>query len=327
MGASPTIAEIADRVGIWAGDASGRFTLAYNKPPATSAMDLFNRVCITEEAKLLTERFAGIKGIAELQSFTGKVDYRGLDDWTVTAISDEYAGGLKMTYKQMKADEKNLKKLMALPELLALKAQRKRFELLASAIEDNGTWGVDSKALFADDHEFGDNNLAVTVSSTTLPTEADVGLILNAARNAFGSFTDDHGNKLNEITETQDLVIMHPAAWNDAMRRVRRQSLLPRSSSAIDNIDSGTFLPWNFPRLTSSTVLYAFTVDAQDSEGNPLGDSAPFVRTEFEPYGIEVGGGPDDSVYRNNREVEVNTYGIEGVTGLDCTRMCKITVS
>lgn len=323
-----TVKGFQDRVGPWARDANGEFEIAYNRPVASAAERLFGMICPTVESTQIIERFAGFKGVGELELMNGSVPYRGLDNWGVTIENDEYALGLKFRKRDLISDEKNLNRLMQTPTVLAEKAIKKRFALLSALLVDNPTWGVDGVALYADNHEFGDNNLGYTVSSTAVLTESEVQGILDDLWESFAGFTDDHGNVLMEITEASKLVIIGPPAHFGSFRRVQRQTMVPREAAAIDNIDNDMFEYWGNPRLSDSTLLYAMLVDRTDGAGNQLGDSTPFARTEFDPYQLVTNIGEQGSeTLRNLRQVEVNVQGDEGLGVIDASRTARVTLS
>lgn len=323
-----TINGFEDRIGPWALDANGEFELAYNRPVASLAERLFNMLCPKVTSTQIIERFAGFKGYGEVLPFEGSVPYRGLDNWQTTIENAEYALGVRMRRRDLLADQKNLDRLMRSPSILAEKAIKNRLKLLSQLLVDNPTWGVDGVALFSDSHEFGDNNIGVTVSSTSAMTEADINLILDTAWETFAGFTDDHGNPLIEIADASQLVIIGATTHFTSFRRMQKQTLIPRSSAAVDNIEKEMFDYWGNPRLSSGTVLYVAVTEPTDEAGNPLGDSAPFARTEFDPYQLVTNiGDPGSDTFRNLRQVEVTIQGDEGVGVIDASRVLKVTLS
>lgn len=324
--------QLDDLVDIFAKGARSDFQLRMNNPVAAEAEASFNRIAPTTQAKYISENFPGTFAIAEFEEFTGSVDYRGLNTYSINVASTEYARGVKFTRRELIADQKNIARLQRMPAVLATQAQKVKYANLATLLEANPTWEVDGVATFADNHFFGDNNISVNISDTTSPTEADVQLILDSVMQQFGTFVNDQGDPMTEIhNEMTKMVIVGKTGYSPIFRRVARQNFVPRSNAAIDNIDSDTFMYWGNQRLAAGTnVVYVVLAEAVDGSGNPLGESVPFVRTVFQNYDLLVGGEGglnNDPVYRNNRSVEITSYGEEGLGVIDASRLMKVTLT
>jgi hypothetical protein len=321
--------------GIWAKGANDQFNMAYNKPPANYAEAVFNLLCPTVPAKFINEDFPGIKGIGELVEFDGERKYVGIDNYDNEVISVEHDLGVRIKFRDLRADAKNLRKLQNLPTLLATQARKVKFAKFAAFIAANPTFMPTGKAFFADDHDFGDNNIGVSgLSSATDPSVADVHKIIEAAWTAVGGWVDDHGNPLNEVTsEGTKLIFVSRVGYENAFRRARNQQLLgilpaADAAAAIDNINRDVFEHWCTPRIGTGNVVYAFFVENRDAQGQEMGQSAPFVRTVFTDYMLDVPGqSPDDPIFRNNKAIEIGVYGDEGFGGLDASRALKITLT
>jgi hypothetical protein len=320
--------------GIWAKGANDTFAMAYNKPPASYAERVFDLLCPTVPASFINEDFPGIKGIGELVEFDGERKYVGIDNYDNEVISTEYDRGVRIKFRDLRADAKNLRKLQNLPALLATQARKVKFAKFAAYLAANPTFLPTGVAFFADNHDFGDNNRSVNVSSTSNPTIEDVHLIIQEAWDARATFVDDHGNPLDEVTsEGTKLIFVSKASYAVAFRRARLQQLmavLPAAdaAAAIDNINRDVFEHWTTPRITTADVVYAFFVEPRDAQGNDMGQSSPFVRTVFTDYMLDVPGqSADDPIFRNNKAIEIGVYGDEGFGGIDATRALKITLT
>lgn len=335
--AANTIKGLQETLTIWQKGAHKDFELAMNKPPSSRAEALFNRLAPTFPSNYVTEKFPGILGISELKEFNGEIDYSGLDNYDNAIASLEYALGLKIKWRDLRADMKNLALLQNLPSLLSIKARRRKFKNLVNLLQANGTWTVDGLSIFNDNHFFGDNNLSVNVSSTTNPTKDDWRLIFNAIWNARAIYTDDHGNSLDEDSDITQLIVMGHASYMTSAREMARNTLIPEDTpngtggAATNNINAGTFDFWGSPRFTvpsTSPVLYVAFMEETDQAGNPMGKSVPFLRTEFTPYELVVAGAsPEDPEFRNHRRIEMNVYGEEGLGVIDATRIMKVTLT
>lgn len=317
--------------GIWAKGANDQFNMAYNRPPSSNAERIFNLICPTVPANFINEDFPGIKGIGELVEFDGERKYVGIDNYDNEVVSVEHDLGVRIKFRDMRADAKNLRKLQDLPALLANQARKVKFAKLVSVLEANGTFTPTGKALFADDHDFGDNNITVSgLSSATDPSVNDVHKIIEAVWSQLATYVDDHGNVLSEVTgEDTQLVFISKAAYANSLRRAQKQTLIDTGNAAIDNINSGVFQYWTSPRVASGTnVIYVAIVERTDGQGTVLGKSVPFVRTVFTDYMLDVPGqSPDDPIFRNNKAIEIGVYGDEGLGPIDATRVMKVTLS
>lgn len=327
-----TISGVVDRVGIWAQDARDEFRLAYNKPVSPRAEAAFNRIVQTVDGTQITERFAGLKAIGELVAANGEISFSGLDNFGTTCVASEFGRGLAWRMKDMIADEKNLALLSEGVSLLAVQAQKKKYELFKDVLEDNVTWEVDSQALFADSHEFGDNNITVAgLSSATRPTEADLEKVIDACREQIGTYTTDHGtgNPLVESVESQFMQFVGPAKYHGSFRRLQRRENIAVSSAGVTNIEQNTFDYWAFPRLTqANNIVFVFFVDPSDDGGNPNGSGSILIRNEFIPYDLEYAGPGDGSdQYVTQRKIMTSTYGMEGIAPANAVRCIKATLT
>lgn len=333
MAGMNTVKGLEEAVSIWQKGAHGEFQLALNKPVASRAEAYYNRIAPSFESNYVTENFPGLFGVAELEEFKGEIPYSGLDNYDNSIVSTEYARGLAIRWRDLRADQKNLALLQNLPSILAMNARKRKFKNMVASIESNPTWSVDSLSLFNDNHFFGDNNIAVTVSDADNPSEDDWRLILDAVWDARGRYVNDHGDPLEEIFDIAQLCFMAHAKYGPSARRAMRNMNIPVAAgsggAAIPNIDPGTWDMWPSSRWdSSSNVLYGVFTTEEDDAGNPLGKSVPALRTEFTPYEMNVAGGsPDDPVFRNKRRIEMNVYGEEGFGIIDATRWMKITLS
>ncbi len=328
---------LAEGLTIWQKGANADFQLEMNKPPAARAESLFQQMAPSFSSNYITENFPGLLGIGELQEHKGEVQYGGLDNFDNSIQSVEYSTGLSIKHRALRADEKNLKLLQNIPALLSTKARKVKFRNLINLLQNNGAWGVDGLSVFNDNHFFGDNNITVTVSSTTQPTQDDVDKVLDAIWEQRATYVDDHGNALDEISDIAGLILMANASYMTRFRKAQRRTMVPADTpngtggAAVDNINADTFNFWGSPRFTAaatSPVIYAIIVAPNDDAGNPLGKSVPFLRTEFTPYELAVAGAsPDDPVWRNKKQLESNVYGEEGLGVIDATRVMKITLS
>jgi hypothetical protein len=326
-----TVKGFVQDFGIWAKGANDNFQMAYNRPPSTLAERMFDLLCPTVPANFINEDFPGIKGIGELVEFDGERKYVGIDNYENEVVSIEYDLGVRIKFRDLRADAKNLRKLQNLPMLLARQARKVKFAKLVSIVEANGTFTPTGVALFADNHDFGDNNITVSgLSSATDPSVDDIHAIIQAVWAQLATYVDDHGNVLSEVTsEDTQLVFLSKAAYANAFRRAQRQTLIDTGNAAIDNINQGSFNYWASPRIASGTnVIYVAIVEPRSGQGDELGQSAPFVRTEFTPYMIDVPGqSPDDPIFRNNKAIEIGVYGDEGLGPIDATRVMKVTLA
>lgn len=321
--------------GIWAKGANDQFQMAYNKPPATYAESVFNLLCPTVPARFINEDFPGIKGIGELVEFDGERKYVGIDNYDNEVVSVEHDLGVRIKFRDLRADAKNLRKLQGLPTLLGNQARKVKFAKLAAFLAANPTFMPTGVAFFADNHDFGDNNITVSgLSSATDPSVDDMHRVIEAAWLQRSTFVDDHGNPLDEATsEGTKMIFVSRAGYEIAMRRARNQQLLAvlpaaDAAAAIDNINKTAFDYWCSPRIGTGNVIYAFFVEPRDAQGQEMGQSSPFVRTLFTDYFLDVPGqDASDPIFRNNKAIEMGVYGDEGFGGIDATRALKITLT
>lgn len=320
-----TVQSVEDRVNIYAEDARTQFELAYLGYSQEGANAAFNSFTTTDDAQSVITRYTGIKGLRELTPFTGSIDYDSVEGWTVEVDSEARALGYSVDRRSLIADQRTHGILDRLPAALALQADRVKFSNLISLLADNPIWGVDGVALFSDSHEFGDNNITVTVSSTSAPTEDDVIAVIEACRRQWATFTNNKGVPLAEMADDVFPTLFSSTTWMTAFDRVKRQTLVPRSSAAIDANMQSAFQSWATPRLTSSTTLYGFVPTS--TAGMDLGQAPALVRTILQPYEMNAGGGPQDNVWRNNKILQVTLHGEEGLGVVNAAKAMKITVT
>jgi hypothetical protein len=323
-----------DRAGIYALDASGQFEGAYNTLVSSDALAKLDMLCPTIEVDSPVYRFAGIKGVPELRPFDGEMQYGGVDQWTQTVYSNEYGMGVAIRYIDWKADQKNMDKFMgAVPAFLATKAVKQRFELLAALVEGNPVWQPDGKAIYADDHDFGDNNISVTVSAPTAPTTQDWQTVIDAVITQFGTFTDDQGQNLTEDLQMENMLMLAPSKYSASLRRIKAETTIPvvygtnTAAAAKDNIDQGTFNALCSPRLTqTNNVVYVVLGNpGYQMIGTNAGSGPAFVTVEFEPYSMTTNNPGSDS-FMDQRLLKTNLYGIRGVSCVAAQRTIKVTL-
>lgn len=322
----------ANLVNIFARGANDEYQIRMNEAASGSALSVFNRIAPTVNPQYLTEIYPGLTALPQMAEFNGEIQYGSFGDYQNSIVSREYARGYRVSYLQLRADQKNIRRLEIMPTKLANVAVNNRFYLLRDLLENNSVWEVDGANLFSSSHFFGDNDITVTVSSTTSMLEYDVQLIIDEITRVQSGYVDEQGNPYAPSFDISNVIFIVPPVHYPAFRRVQRQMMVPRGAAdlsavaAIDNIDSSTFELWPFPFLTGGAI-YAIFADRTDGDGNPLGQSVPFLRTEFEPYQLNTGGTEQDPVWRNQKVLEVTSYGVEGVGILDASRAIKVTLS
>lgn len=317
---------------IFARGANDDFQVRMNEPVSGQALAVFNRLAPSMDAQHLTEIFPGITALPQMKEVKGEIPYGMIGAYQNSITSRAYGLGFEIDYLQMLADRKNIGRLEELPARLANVAMFNRFYLLKDQLVGNAVWEVDGETLFSASHYFGDNDITVNVSSTSRMLEQDAQAIIDDVFRTQAGFVDHQGNHFTPSFDMGDLLFVVPPQHGPVFRRLQRQNLVARGASdasalaAIDNIDMSTFTLWTFPFLTAN-YIYVFFLEPTDGEGNPLGKTVPFARTDFDSYQMTVGGTAADPAFRNQRKIQTTIHGVEGLGIVDASRCIRVTLN
>ena len=220
-----------------------------------------------------SERYAWLGSAPTMQDVThGQVQFGAVRPYNYTLDNLEYQGGFEVSRAALEDDD--LQQIPPRISDLANEAAAFPGRQILQLFEGTATC-YDGKTFFNDAHSEGDsgtidNNITVTVTSTSAPTSADVNAIVSSASTQMRAFKDDNGRILNR---TPDLWVCPPALAQYVWGALSAGSLpstnappMPPSQTGIVNAG-----PWKLfvnPYLTSSTVLYGLRT---------MGSVKPFI--------------------------------------------------
>lgn len=143
---------------------------------------------------------------------------------------------------------------------IARRMEDERRRLVLANMASPGNSVLNGTALYSDSHTLGaasiDNNITVTVSSTTAPTIADMQKVFDEAGGVMSEFPDDKGSPLGLLPDT----IIVPSELRGLAFRALNGSGTPGSVAPMvpqqHSIDVGGWTVMANPHLTSTTVVY-----------------------------------------------------------------------
>jgi phage major head subunit gpT-like protein len=276
-----------------------------------------------------TETYTGLGNVPQMREWLGGKDTHSFNQASVAITNKDWESTIRIHKKDLRRDK--TQQIRARIGELSMKALSHEAKLISDLINaGTGTTLAscyDGKALYANDHSFGDSGTidnTITYAITTAPV-ATPGTVADPSPAGFAhailsgvtqlmTFKDDRGEPINEYLS--NILVMYPTNYSRAASLTERQNVLGGLESNIVQSHPLTYQMVHNPRLTDTDALYVFDI------GSSM--RSFIVQEEVPPILKALAEGSDHEFHTNEHLYSVEKAGNVGLGRFDKT--CHVTL-